>query len=399
MSGTSPSQTPASPTPGSPTAQLPHLNNNLTEDFANIDPSLRSSVANLNSESLSAELGPQPISSPLGPASLKAARPLSGFVTAQKVAQLVQYAAREIASKNLKDEVKEGYLKWTKAGPDEREATMGAMLFSIESQLKLLKQSSGIEGTKGSLGQWEPPLAALKGIDKFAIRLLLSPDISEYNGEGVLESLMNIVERKASAWNLPQNMKHFDEEKWDFLVSKGRYNLTQRRAEIKKGLMTSIGRNDGSKNSRSTGSPPPVKHWHIYQLCKHLTTSIGSKSGFNTNLQVTVELCARVAFLNQAEIDRSLGKSRSGQQNRYWEFVDQSLAKIREASQGNIQTIHEGFVQILKEDQKLYPLVGSGAHSNVLVSLRGVNPNEMQGYVNQFALTGEIHSISATTED
>lgn len=36
---------------------------------------------------------------------------------------------------------------------------------------------------------------------------------------------------------------------------------------------------------------------HIYQLCKYLASSLGSKSQINTNITVTIQLCTRVAFL------------------------------------------------------------------------------------------------------
>ncbi|KAI0365427.1 hypothetical protein BV20DRAFT_982546 [Pilatotrama ljubarskyi] len=347
---------------------------------------------------------------------------------------LLQFAEREAAVHKLQGDTKAAFVKWTKASTAEREAAIGAMLFSIEAQLKTIS----LRGTSGSTevvaAPWTVPERIVKNINKYAICLLLSPNLAEYDGEGLVETLSSIVERKG--WGLPDNLRKQDEEKWDCIVSCIRNHLTQRKSEIKKTLLQSVGMEDPSSRtvpaSEATASgsasqhAPPGHHakptWHIYQLCKHLTTAMGKKSGINTNLTVTLEMCARIAFLRSQLVawvkypyikDRKTGVVKNYSAH-FYKFVDKGLEAFRAEGQGDPQKIHAYvtvymlfmayltfrslFVSTLREDQTFYPPKPNSSHKDVFAALRGANPSDAQEYVEQFVMAEDIAGQVAADE-
>ncbi|KAI0816014.1 hypothetical protein BC628DRAFT_1414038 [Trametes gibbosa] len=175
---------------------------------------------------------------------------LSGNITPAlaptRATTLLQYADREIIAKKLRGESKDSFLKWCSAGSDECEVALGAMIFAIMD----------------------------------AHRNFTRPQAC-------------IVDKKQ--WGLPANLRRQDEEKWGVIISKARGFMINRKSDIKKALIASMGIVDSKSNK--TVAPRVAGKLHIYQLCKYLAGSLGSKSQTNTNITVRIQLCTRVAFL------------------------------------------------------------------------------------------------------
>ncbi|KAI0816032.1 hypothetical protein BC628DRAFT_1424308 [Trametes gibbosa] len=261
---------------------------------------------------------------------------LSTSTPAKRSANLVQYADREVASKRLKGEAKDNFVKWCSVGPDEREAAVGAMLFCLTDTLRVLKMP------RAMVTGWEAPSSVLRNMNKYAIRLLLSPSLAEYHGDGVVDTLMTIVDRKQ--FGLPANLRRENDEKWAVLVREARDIMTQRKSEIKKAIYASMNldpqtgllkTSTHSKHGAVDGKQP------IYHFCNYLTTSLGSKSKINTNLMVTVELCTRVAFLRATTrefiknpvVKEVKSDTIKNYTTRFWDFVDNALDALRKESQ------------------------------------------------------------------
>ncbi|KAI0364662.1 hypothetical protein BV20DRAFT_983039 [Pilatotrama ljubarskyi] len=380
-----------------------------TSDDNNIDPLLHSSGSDIASSRELSRPNPDMI------ITTGHARP----------GNLFQYAEREAIAHGLQGDTKAAFIKWTKANAAEREAAVSAMLFSIEAQLKALTLGGGSPGgNHAGAVPWTVPERISRNINKYAIRLLLSPNLAEYDGEGLVETLSKIVEQKG--WGLPENMRKQDEDKWECIVACIRAHLTQRKSEIKKALLQSVGMDDRTRlplqaepvasGSSSQAAPPPGHHvkptWHIYQLCKYLTTAMGKKSGINTDLVITLEMCARVAFLRKRSRvvawvkypyikDRKTGIVKN-YSTRFYQFVDRGLEAFRTEGKGNRQKVHALFVGVLGEDQTFYPPQPNASHKDVFLALWSTNPSEAQDYVEQFIVTpvstGDVPEVATGEE-
>ncbi|KAL1940335.1 hypothetical protein VTO73DRAFT_8907 [Trametes versicolor] len=330
----------------------------------------------------------------------------------QSAATLLQYADREVSAKKLRGDTKDGYIKWCTAGPDEREAALGAMLFSVTEQLRTLKKPE-------ASSTWKPNETITRGINKFAIRLLLSPNLAEYDGEGVVDTLMNIVEKHLEQWGLPDKLRRQDEQKWGILVTEARGIMTSRKSEIKKAIissmnidpMTSLPKEipSGAASGRAGSVDGKLP---IYNLCKQLSSAFGSKSHINTNIAVTIQLCTRVAFMRLSARFYLAKPSRFDYKTkqvknftpRFWGFVDNILEDFRQKSLDPVtkkvdpREIHRHFVNALIEDQEMFPGRPDSSHSNVLTSLAAQKPTDIQADLDKFVLTGDMDALMVDTE-
>ncbi|EIW59635.1 uncharacterized protein TRAVEDRAFT_19979 [Trametes versicolor FP-101664 SS1] len=181
---------------------------------------------------------------------------ISGNITPMLVptraATLLQYADQEIMAKKLWGETKDKFIKWCSAGPDERKAALGAMIFVIMDA--------------------QHPVA--------------HPQRSLY-----IFALQCIVDKQQ--WGLPANLHRQDEEKWAIIVASSQSFIINWQSDIKKAIIVSM---DIDSKTGKTAAICGGK-LHIYQLCKYLTSSLSSKSQISANITVTIQLCTRIAFL------------------------------------------------------------------------------------------------------
>ncbi|KAL1947027.1 hypothetical protein VTO73DRAFT_13988 [Trametes versicolor] len=339
----------------------------------------------------------------------------SGVPAKRGGAVLLQYADREVAAKRLKGDAQDGFVKWCSAGPDEREAALGAMLFSLVDALRTVTKP------QPGLATWEPSERALRNMNKYAIRLLLSPSLAEYDGDGVVDILMTIVEKKQIG--LPENLRQQDEEKWAVLVGHARGILTNRKSEIKKAIFASMNLDP------KTGALKMTTHkrngavdgkQNIHQFTKYLAETLGSKSKIDTNITVTIQLCTRLAFLrlctrefikNAHVKDVKSGEIKNFSAH-FWAFIDNSLDVFRDmskrvytneatgitTSKEDTLAMHELFVDVLQEDQRMYPPSPTSTHKNVLMSLIAVKASDGQTELDRFVTTGDDSSLEADNE-
>ncbi|OCH83932.1 hypothetical protein OBBRIDRAFT_808623 [Obba rivulosa] len=166
-------------------------------------------------------------------------------------------------------------------------------------QLKDVKASE-------SKRSWQIPPGVDKNLNKYAIRLLLSPNLAHYNNDSVVKILMGIT--KCKLWGLSPTIRMDDDGKWDWLEARAHELLSQHKSKIKKLISY-------AHHKKSVGN----KDWHIVELCQHLI-DIGIKS-VKTNLVVTKAMCVRIAFLCQVLSDH-------GNNTNYWPNVNNELEKV-----------------------------------------------------------------------
>ncbi|KAI0631785.1 hypothetical protein C8Q77DRAFT_1159528 [Trametes polyzona] len=296
----------------------------------------------------------------------------------KRAATLTQYAEREVMAKRLKGEHKDA---------------------PIRTNVKPHKAA------------WDPPQRVVTNMKKYGICLLLSPSLAEYDSNGVVKTLMSIVEKKQ--WGLPANLRRQHEEKWVILIAQARDILTQRKSEIKKAILTSMNLSDTKVSKKAAIGPldSDSKQLHIYAFCSHLSTALGKKSGLHTDIAVTIEMCTRFAFLRfcarsyleqpcAMEVKSGKEKDFSG---HYWEFVDNTLELFRSKSKDSegrhqVVVMHQYFINILIEDQKMYPSV-SETHNDVLSSLATAKAGDAQAEFDRFVLTGEDGDLDGVQDD
>ncbi|KAI1788975.1 hypothetical protein LXA43DRAFT_598561 [Ganoderma leucocontextum] len=294
---------------------------------------------------------------------------------------LTQYFEAQATQKRLKGHTKEEFRLFLKKSPDEREAIQAAWSCEILQHFR-----EAADQRVEAASSWEVPPDVQKAINKYAIRLLLSPIIGEYDGNPILVHLLNLITTKQIG--LPADLKTKDEAKWEKVVTWARHCLTQRKSEIKKAIFSScdvdeVIPKDGVAN---TGV-------HIYTLSKHLIASVGSRSGgADTNATITVDMCARIAFLRSTarKFTRKKGFMKTYDSSvtktvKYWAFVDNELGDLRSnRGQNNAVKVHKLLLQILKGDQQRFPAQANQAHNDVTETLKNATPTDNQATVDTF---------------
>ncbi|EMD40044.1 hypothetical protein CERSUDRAFT_71849 [Gelatoporia subvermispora B] len=243
----------------------------------------------------------------------------------------MQHLEAQANAKKLKTDTKEDLRKFIMASESEREVMRMALWLQIRDLL--------IAFTMVFESSWQIPPGVDKNLNKYAIRLLLSPNLAHYDNDLVVKILMGITERKL--WGLSPTMRTDDDGKWDRFEARARELLGQRKSEIKKLVVGSVDPTARAHRKKSAGN----KDWHIAELCQHLI-GIGIKS-VKTNLVVTKAMCVRIAFLRQVLSDH-------GNTANYWPDVDNELEKVR-AREKDGKKRSKLFLAVLTADVQCYP--------------------------------------------
>ncbi|KAH9922151.1 hypothetical protein B0H21DRAFT_841753 [Amylocystis lapponica] len=282
----------------------------------------------------------------------------------------LQFLDGQAIQKKLKLSTKEELRKYILAPDAEREVMMAANVFAIRDALASIETS-----TVAFQEMWEVPEKIQRNIKKYALRILLSPVIAEYDGAPALKLLMDIVERKLCS-GLSKSIRHDDDGKWDKLTEAARYALTQFKSSIKKTISKLY-----DHSEKIVKDAPCKSGQDIITLCKHLT-QIGKKSAGTTNLLVTAEMCGRIARYVMIDKPDSV---------EYWADVDKKLARTREMGKNDPKKISKLILASLDEDRRRFP-----TDQKSIVAISHVQPNVIQAAVDQALEKGDINELANT---
>ncbi|KIJ66643.1 hypothetical protein HYDPIDRAFT_166179 [Hydnomerulius pinastri MD-312] len=271
----------------------------------------------------------------------------------------VQFVDVYAFEKKLKPQEKGELVKFAKASDTERLIMQHAIL------LKLTSSGVGTGAATHAVLAWEVPDKIKKNIDKYVMRILLSPNLAKYFGNSPIQTLMGIIKTK-SHWGLPADVD-LHEDKWDKLVAHVRNRFIQRRSDIKTQITLSFS--------------PQTKAQDIVTLC----TKLAAYGNLGTDIVVTVQLCARVAYLRQC-------LKTNPKSPNYWKLVDSGLETLRtKAKESNDPAqLTKRFATILKDDRKVYG-AGQDVHRAV--------PSESQNEIEEAISSGTYTSIAVGAEN
>ncbi|KAF7378117.1 hypothetical protein MSAN_00236000 [Mycena sanguinolenta] len=205
--------------------------------------------------------------------------------------------------------------------PSLREVKLFANLLAIKNDIgKLVTSKPGYEVS--------PDLVT--NIAKYAPAVLLSSKINIYKGDAATEILLGIL--KKFRFDIPPGLENIPAD-WAKVTAAVQYALTQRRAAIKKTIRASLNPVKGKESKDVYG--PPDKHQNIYDL-----TQVNVKG---TQCTVNVVLCARIALMRKVYCKHPGTK--------FWDKLDDRIAKIREDANSDAKKITKAFRHILTEDQ------------------------------------------------
>ncbi|KAJ7227864.1 hypothetical protein C8J57DRAFT_1584872 [Mycena rebaudengoi] len=176
---------------------------------------------------------------------------------------------------------------------------------------------------------WVPSADLNINIYSYAIAILLSTKLSAYKDNTPKKLLYAIL--KKHHFDLPDGIEH-NAANWAKAQKAVQDALTQLRSKIKK--MLEIKASFLLKNKKRATS---AEQKNIFDLTTQLVEG--------TQCEVNV-LCARVAFMR-----KSFAKDSSA---KFWDTVDEDLARIRDNSDGDSQKITRAFRYILKKDRETY---------------------------------------------
>ncbi|KAJ7328067.1 hypothetical protein DFH08DRAFT_709945, partial [Mycena albidolilacea] len=155
-------------------------------------------------------------------------------------------------------------------------------------------------------------------IDHSAAAVLLSSKIRTYKGTTPTNIVVEIL--KKYRFDLPAGIEHNPAD-FSKVIGAIQEALTQKRSKFKK---------------LSVENAPKANQLNIFQL----TTAFVD----GTRCSVSVPVCARVALMRKVYL-KEPGK-------RFWDAVDEDLAKIRKKAGGDSQKIIRAFRHILEKDQE-----------------------------------------------
>ncbi|KAH9828832.1 uncharacterized protein C8Q71DRAFT_863688 [Rhodofomes roseus] len=215
-------------------------------------------------------------------------------------------------------------------------------------------------------------------IDKYAIRILLSPEIKTYD-QGPLDQLATIIKRKR--WGLSATIEHDDDGKWDKVLGVARGRLTQRKSEIKKAVGDSY---DAKEVASAEDDVPMSKGQNIIGLCKVLQKIGIKKIPSGTNINMTPQFCARIAFLRSVHFEH-------GTSDSFWKQVDEELISTRKEAKYDNHIFSYHMTQVLERDRKLFPCLNWNTIDKNM-------PSTSQSEVDQVLQTGSSTTLT-TAED
>ncbi|KAJ7502256.1 hypothetical protein B0H11DRAFT_2365582 [Mycena galericulata] len=202
--------------------------------------------------------------------------------------------------------------------PSLREAKLLANIFAVGNQVKKLVTTRPAYEVSSDL---------VTNIHKYAPAVLLSSKINVYKGDGTTNVLLAIL--KNNRFDIPPGLENVPAD-WAKVTAVVQDALTQKRAKIKKAIRSSL------KPKKDGGYAPDAEHLNIYEL-----TVIVVKG---TQCTVNVVLCSRVALM------RSVYLKHPG--NKFWDKLDERLARIRQEADGDANKIIKAFRHVLTKDQE-----------------------------------------------
>ncbi|OBZ68722.1 hypothetical protein A0H81_11401 [Grifola frondosa] len=242
----------------------------------------------------------------------------------------LQYLDIQAAAKRLKPEGKELLRKWIQANDDERDVMNAAMLISIYQHMTA------------------------------------TANMSETNLE-IPERVQKIVQQKR--WGLPANIHEEEDGKWEKIVAYAQKRFTSQKSEIKKMLEASC---DAERAD------------HIITVCNELR-KIGKKT-VQTDITVTSQLCARVAFLYQAhELFPAFNTGGHPKNAKFWSITDKRLAQMCKKAQFDPAKLTH---KVLDKDTASFP--GQNVNADALTSAR---PSVSQKEVDEVLRTGDFGNM------
>ncbi|KAJ7169265.1 hypothetical protein C8R43DRAFT_1121155 [Mycena crocata] len=179
-----------------------------------------------------------------------------------------------------------------------------------------------------SMPPWEPSKDLLKNIYSYAAAILLSDKLSAYKGNTPKLILFAIL--KKHRFDLPDGIEH-NPANWAKVKKAVEGALTQLRSNFKKAISASL-----RVNAKDTDLAPKADQKNIFQLTQVMVE--------NTQCEVNVLLCARVAVMRKHFIDDST--------KSFWDTVDKGLVDIRTRADGDSVQISRAFRHFLKKDRQ-----------------------------------------------
>ncbi|EGO04997.1 hypothetical protein SERLA73DRAFT_149290 [Serpula lacrymans var. lacrymans S7.3] len=233
--------------------------------------------------------------------------------------------------KKLKPESKQELLQFVKASAAEREIMQYALLLKVAEDPK--------RGGHGSAEAWEALLH--KQIDKFAMHILLLANTASYIGAWPVKVLMGFV--TSHLWGYPGLYE--DVEKWEMVVKYCCDCLTQHCSDIKEMILQAVDKNKD-----------------VIACCQKLPTY----GQFKANVNITVQMCAQVAFIRM--ILELLTNEES-----FWLQVDQNLQKVTKWFAGVLEDDRmkcgignaERIIQASKDQTNIDTAISAGSFNNI----------------------------------
>ncbi|KZT63470.1 hypothetical protein DAEQUDRAFT_741902 [Daedalea quercina L-15889] len=225
--------------------------------------------------------------------------------------------------------------RYIEARNEEQQVMISGALLAIQQQLDATASVAN--------DLWVLPDRVEMQITKYAIRILLSPDIVSYGKASPLHRLKAIILRKR--FGLSPTLEDDDNGKLETVLDYARRCLTQRKSEAKKVITASYKLEDIRSLSEVRAL---TEGKNIVELCKALLKIGTKKVPSGTNINVTPQMCARVAFLRSVHFEH-------GRDDAYWHAVDKELISWREKANYNDAIFSVYMQQILERDRTLFP--------------------------------------------
>ncbi|KAJ6562110.1 hypothetical protein B0H19DRAFT_1068788 [Mycena capillaripes] len=220
---------------------------------------------------------------------------------------------RFVAKKRLRTDQVADLEVFIKDSPAVREAKAYAQNLHLENMINAIRIAAP---------PWVPSEDLEKNINSYAAAVLLSVKLPAYKGNIPKHILFAIL--KKQRFDLPAGIEH-NPANWGKVKKVVDNGLTQFRSKCKKAISGSL-------------KGQPKERTNIFELTQAMVE--------NTNCEVNVLLCARVAFMRKHFL-KDPGKG-------YWDTVDKALVKIRKKADGDSVKISRAFKHILKSDRETH---------------------------------------------
>ncbi|KAF9466215.1 hypothetical protein BDZ94DRAFT_1252361 [Collybia nuda] len=214
---------------------------------------------------------------------------------------MTQFASTVSRSFKLQKKDRDELNMFTKYDPIEQQIWLAASMLKVQEQQATMTPPDAI---------YVIPKNLENKIEHYSFVILLDPTIASYiHQDGPLKMITDLLDQNPS-WGLTPAVKD-NKSKYDVIVTRVCGRLTSRRYDIKKILGDSLG-----KISAGLDGNGRVDATDIVTLCQALVKIYRS-----ANITVTVQLCARIAFLRYLIAEKPTG--------RFWEGVDKELLSTR----------------------------------------------------------------------